>query len=353
MTRPRAGGSPRGRPPRLAVVGLAAAAACGDGGRAPALPSFEPADRRLEAVPADELWSVGGDPADTLLLLPVDLVARAGAVYVLDRYGHRVAALDAATGAHRWTRGRRGSGPGELESPRELAPTDAGGLAVADGGNPRIARLSADGEFEAPLPLRETGSARSICGLSGGDWLVATLDPDRRLARIGADGTIAVAVAPPGPYGPDVPPIATQVLLAGGGGDPCALLFRLGAGFAVFEAGAFGPFRPYVEPVTPPAVAVEAGGRREVSQLTEPTAAALDGAVAADELWVLFAGLGDEAGRLLDRYALRDGRYLGTWLLPFRADAFALDDARLYVLARRAGYPVVIALPRPGGPGGG
>ncbi len=352
MTRPGAGGSP-GRPrPPLAVVALAAAAACGDGGRAPALPSFEPAERRLESVPAEELWSVGGDPSDTLLLLPVDIVARDGTLYVLDRYGHRVAAFDAATGAHRWTRGRRGSGPGELESPRELAPTAAGGLAVADGGNPRIARMSTEGEPEASLLLRETGSARSICGLPGGDWLVATLDPDRRLARVGTHGTGGGAIALPGPYGPDVPPIATQVLLVGGGRDPCVLLFRLGAGFAVFGAGAFGPFRPYVEPVTPPAVEVESRGRRTVSQLTEPTAAALDAAVAADELWVLFAGLGDEAGRLLDRYELHKGRYLGTWLLPFRADAFALDDARLYVLARRAGYPVVVALPRPAGPGG-
>jgi len=325
-------------------------AACGEPGRGATFPQFEGGSRRVEAAPAEELWAVGGDPADTLLLLPVGIAARGDLVYLLDRFGSRVAALEANTGAHRWTRGRRGAGPGEMDAPRELGLAVDGGLAVADGRNPRIARVSADGQAAAPVPLRETGSVHSVCSLPAGNWLVATHDPEARLARLDSVGAVLKRYQLPGPYEPDAPALATQVLLAGGGGAPCVLLFRLGAGFAVFEGDGFDAFRLFVEPMTPPPVEVRVDGRRTSVRLTEQRTAALDGAVVDGEIWVLFDGASEDAGRLIDRYELETGEYVGSWRLPFRADRFAADDERLYALARRTGYPVAVALRRPDRP---
>jgi hypothetical protein len=333
------------------VAGGAAALALALGGcssdRSSALPSFEAGTRRIEAVAGTELWAVGGDPGDTLFFLPVDIAASGDLVYVLDRFGNRVSALDAETGEHRWSRGRRGAGPGELASPRALRLTVDDGLAISDGGNPRIARLGADGSPAAPVPLRRSGPAHGVCALREGDWLVATLTPDARLLRLGPGGGVRDTLALPGPYDASAPPLATQVLLAGGGKRPCVLLFGVGAGFAVFGPDGFGDFRLFVEPVTPAPVEVRSSLRRREEHLTDATAAALDAEVVGDELWVLFAGTSEYAGRLIDRYGLASGRYRSSWVLPSRADAFAVDGARLYLLARRNGYPVAVARTRP------
>jgi hypothetical protein len=305
------------------------------------------ADRRLTSLSDDEAWTVGGDPADTLLFLPVAIEAAGGAVFLLDRFGHRVAALDAATGRLAWTRGRRGGGPGELDSPRAMALGADSALAIADGANPRIARFARDGTVDPPIPLRDIGVAQALCGLSDGGWVVATLDPGARLLRLAPDGAVLDTLSLPGPHGDSASVLTTQVVLAGGGTEPCALLFAVGAGFALWADSAFAPFRPFVEPITPPRVEVQNSIRRQSEQLAEPVAAALDAALVDDEVWVLFGGASDVARRVLDRYGRDAGEYRGSWLLPTPADGFAVDDERLYLLVRRSGYPAVVAVPRP------
>ena len=310
------------------------------------------AARRLTSLPDDELWTVGGDPADTLLFLPVAIQASGGAVFVLDRFGHRVAGLDAATGALAWTRGRRGGGPGELDSPRAMTIGADGALAIADGANPRIARLAPDGSVGAPIPLRDVGVTQAVCGLADGGWLIATLDPAARLLRLAPEGAVLDTLSLPGPYDDSASVLTTQVVLAGGAAEPCALLYAVGAGFAVWDDSAFAPFRPFIEPISPPRVEVSGTLRRRSEQLSEPVAAALDAALVDDEIWVLFGGASDVARRLLDRYGRDDGGYRGSWVLPRAADGFAVDGDRLFLLVRRSGYPAVVAVPRPRGTAG-
>ncbi|MCK9283235.1 MAG: 6-bladed beta-propeller [Rhodocyclaceae bacterium] len=73
-------------------------------------------------------------------------------VYVVDIGGvqsenHRVRAFDARKGAHLFDIGKRGSGAGELNLPRDLAIGKDGQLYVVDGGNFRVQVFDRDGKY--------------------------------------------------------------------------------------------------------------------------------------------------------------------------------------------------------------
>ncbi len=334
----------------LCAVWAGLSAGCDGGRRGVGYPTFESGIRRVVPVEAAPLWAFGGDPADTLLLLPVAIAAADGVAYVLDRFGNRLSAVDGATGTHLWSRGRRGSGPGELDGPTALALAADGEVAIADPRNARVARFAPDGEPRTPVTVRGVAYVESLCALEDGSWLLTTLTEGLRVLRVSAAGGLLGRYALPGPYPPDAPALATQGVLLGGAGAPCVLAFRSGGGFASFGPAGFGDFRPFVEPVTPPEVVVTTEGRRTATRAVSPRTAAIGGAVVGSELWVLFGGETEDAGRLIDRYELPGGAYLGSWRLPVRATGIAVDDSRLYLLSSRHGYPVAMAVPRPAPP---
>ena len=73
-------------------------------------------------------------------------------VYVVDTGGvdtqeHRVAVLDAKSGEHLMDIGKRGTGPGEFNLPRDVAVAPNGLLYVVDGGNFRVQVFNRDGSF--------------------------------------------------------------------------------------------------------------------------------------------------------------------------------------------------------------
>ncbi len=97
------------------------------------------------------LRRIGGDKWFTRLASAT--VDPAGArVYAVDLGGvssdqHLVRVFDARSGAHLMDIGRRGSGPGEFNLPRDLAIGKDGRLYVVDGGNFRIVVFDRDGKF--------------------------------------------------------------------------------------------------------------------------------------------------------------------------------------------------------------
>jgi DNA-binding beta-propeller fold protein YncE len=73
-------------------------------------------------------------------------------VYAVDLGGvgseqHQVRVFDAVSGAHQFDVGRRGSGPGELNLPRDMAIGRDGRLYVVDGGNFRVVVFDDRGRF--------------------------------------------------------------------------------------------------------------------------------------------------------------------------------------------------------------
>ena len=306
---------------------------------------FTALERTLTFVAEEPLWTVGGDPADTLLLLPMELAVSEDVVFVLDTYGHRVSGFDGASGRHLWSRGGRGAGPADLNAPRLMQLAFGGGVDVADGGNARIARFGPSGEAAAPIPVRGTPQVHGLCALGEGEWLLATMIPGERLLQYAPARDTIIPIGLPGPYDGSEPAIATQAQLAGDGRGGCVLTFSLGAGFALFEEDGFGPFRPYVEPLDLPAADVRTAEERTRERILDMQPGALDAKFVGDEVWILFGGGSEHAGRLLDRYDRSTGAYAGSRVLPAEAQKFAVDAERIYALIRRAGYPILVAWP--------
>jgi DNA-binding beta-propeller fold protein YncE len=73
-------------------------------------------------------------------------------IYAVDIGGsssnqHKVLVFDAISGAHLFDIGKRGTGNGEFNLPRDVAVASDGSIYVVDGGNFRIQKFSADGKF--------------------------------------------------------------------------------------------------------------------------------------------------------------------------------------------------------------
>lgn len=103
----------------------------------------------------------------------------AGRLYALDRGAYALDAFDAA-GRHRWSRGRKGKGPGEFESAVGLAWAPSGALWVIDPENQRATLFDASGG------LVDTRLLPSSFVLS--PWLGRFDRSGRLLHYTGADG---------------------------------------------------------------------------------------------------------------------------------------------------------------------
>lgn len=97
------------------------------------------------------LRKIGGkDLFDRISSVTVDPSGKQ--IYVVDIGGvrsenHRIRVFETATGRHVMDIGKRGSGPGEFNLPRDMAIGLEGRLYVVDGGNFRIQVFNADGSY--------------------------------------------------------------------------------------------------------------------------------------------------------------------------------------------------------------
>lgn len=327
----------------LLAAGLPGCAGTGDAeARVPA------AERSVTATRWDTAWVRGGTADDTLLLLPLAVAADAERVYVLDGGAKRLVALNASDGALAWTAGRKGKGPGEFTGAVTLAAMPGGGVVVPDHENQRLSVFGVDGSLAREVSFRGVGYVQAVCPLADGSFLLSTLESSRPLVHLFATGEVIARRPLPWPDLDEAPPLARQTILAATPGHrACALGLVLGRGFAVFRDGAFaGPHR-YVEWFDLPEVTTrtEDGGRtrRTASQVSGRRIAATELAADDSALFVTFEGEGRDRGRLIDRYDLRTGRYLGTLRYPRPLTKAVLAGGRFLLLHDSGGYPTLLA----------
>jgi hypothetical protein len=154
------------------------------------------ADRETSPIrfELEQTYGSDGFPEEAMLGNPFGLGVAVDAqsnVYVLDPQIFRLVAF-APDGSVRWTAGREGEGPGELNRPSGLALNGAGTLAIMNQGRTRIDLWNTDGEYVGahslqapPLDLEEI----RFPGISG------FLDPDRLVLESSVLGSLGSSIA--------------------------------------------------------------------------------------------------------------------------------------------------------------
>lgn len=325
-----------------AIVGTA----CGGEGVTVAPSLFSSSDdiqRVMSAAEFDTLWVVGG-PEDTLLALPSmprydgDL----GLVF-FDLKNHSAYRIG-AEGDVLWAWGTKGEGPGEVKNVRGLAVRSDGSVVLVDSGNRRVVYLSGDGKLLSELPITRTGNFHSVTALSGGRLAVHTSQP---LLGLWDEHDEIIDVRPPARLG------ETDLLLHHGQtarwrDDGWVFGFGVGNGWMVFREDELLGVHPYVRHSEFPEVRWVRHGFQIFRQtLRRPTSTGRSLSVRGDTLHVLFGGGGRLSGRLIDKYDLRSGAYLGTDVLPHYANrAVVGDQGRVFTINNSDLFPSIVGLVR-------
>jgi len=300
-------------------------------------------ERRFRPFQADTVWVAGGTEADTSLLIPIATAVGEDALYVIDRGGPRVVALDLEDGSLRWIRGRSGAGPREFGNPTALAVAADGTVLVVDAQNARIARLRPDGDWLASMPLRDVSYVSGVCAFPDGRMLLTTMADSAPVLLLGPDGATERRALP----WPDLARAAGLVVQTALAGSPdardCYLGLYFGRGFTRWRDGRFGEPSRYVEYFDLPGADVSASGNRTVTRLTDSRIALGDVAVTDSTVVFAFRGMSEHRNRVLDVYDL-DGTYRHS--LRFDAAITGIDYGHgMYFLGGMpGGYPAIHAL---------
>lgn len=348
---------PGGSLPRafLLLVAPAVGAGCGgfEGPSARERPDDVPARRIVEAE-WETAFGVGGTLHDTLLQAPSRLAADDSGVVVLDPHPGRILRF-AADGAHRWSFGRKGRGPGELRSPRDVAMDREGRIWLLDVGNQRVTVVGPAGALVRTLPLEGiVAGADQIVPLGGGGAVVLVRDGAAPIVRIGPGGE--VVERSPFPWGgfDALEPMATQMWA---GGHPSsgrwAAAFAMGDGYFIFRATTLLREGWFPEPIPFPGIRREV--RRSllrtetVTRVQEPVFAATSVAVTVRRVHILFHGTGPYRSRIVDGYDAATGEYVESLVLPRPVATVAVGGGIVYALVT-APYPQLLAWRRTDGP---
>jgi hypothetical protein len=331
---------------RVLVLALVAAAGCRAAAEPPArntLFTENRDERRIDVQRWDTLWAVGGSEEDSLLLRPYLVSAAGGGVYLFDAAAKRVLAFG-DDGKLRWKTGRDGAGPGEFRGARDLKATPEG-IFVLDPRNNRIARLGADGSWRGAVPLNEVGHAEQMAPMENGAFVLLTMKPESAFVAVDSAGKVQRRFTLPWAGFGSLDALARQGYIASEAGR-WAFGFSIGNGWFGFDrTRPDGEPQPYVEHTEFPEVEVKQSGPAVSTKLTQYNAcSACSMSLSGTTLNVHFGGYtGDGVKRYVDRFDVRSGKYLGTYLLPVTAQVVEAAGDRLYVLAEEP-YPILLAL---------
>ncbi len=302
----------------VAVLALVTALGCETGpSEAPRLWSgpLAPGERTFEAVEWTLEWELGDDPS-LLLASPRHLTSLDSLVVWWDDFDHQVFAVG-ADGALRWTFGREGKGPDEFSSMGDLAVDATGNILALDSDNGRLTRISPMGERLELMPLPE-GYWRSLAPQPDGAIVLAGVDGEQPFALLGPGGSLQARFGIPWEGFAELALIQRQGRLVDHRDGRWAYAFIVGNGWFPYRGSEpMGYIGQNIEHTDFPEMVVVATRNSRVSRLAErPSCSSCAGWMSGDTLSVLFGGYGEHANRLVDRYALSDGAYLGSLLLP-------------------------------------
>lgn len=262
------------------------------------------------------MWSNGGGENDATFGSVREHVTTDSVTYVLDAGTLQVHAIELKTSKLLWSIGRRGSGPGELRMPVDIALTRTG-FAVLDQGNGRIALFGFDGAHVRDISGETMANAISFCSLSDGSFVVQQSRKERYLVRYAGDGRIMNTWAFPWPTKADnASMLLSTSAIRGIPGAECHFVPTFG--FGVVHVGLDGRLRTtkLFEQYPIPEFRLTVGTNGMPRTLLERGHnASLGGMHWSDTIGVnAMSARGGYVG--LDLYDRQTGRYLATWRLP-------------------------------------
>jgi hypothetical protein len=204
-----------------------------------------------------------------------------------------------------------------------------GNFVILDEGNAKLLVLGTDGTFVSESGLA-AAAARSLCLLDDGRLIASVLSLGSPLVAI--DDTNAAARAVPFPWETEIrnalPDPAAELnefvrlsgsLLVAAGKSRCLVARQTAPGVALIEADSVRWS------------STELGGP-PIDSLIAGAATAISLATVGDTALVAYLGIGAKRGRLIDRYQLTSGDYLGTWETPDHISWMSSHDRELAVL---------------------
>lgn len=278
------------------------------------------------------IWRVGGTANDTLFGWVREHVANDLGVYILDAGTLEVHAFDPRNSRHLWSVGTKGSGPGQLLRPVDIALTPRREIAVLDPGNGRISIFDSTGRFTRGIASPIATNGRSLCFLDDGTVLIAVADRDAAVTQVEPTGRERKRWKFPWPVKEGASDfLRSTVAIRGGSTDRCT--FATTFGFGVFSINRQGQLitHPFIEQVAMPTfrqTTMRDGG--VATFLDKGDNAAQGGSRSGDTTLVSFAGSKIRGG-VIDLY-LNDGRYIGSWPTPPEDRLFYMHG-RLYGLS--------------------
>lgn len=244
---------------------------------------------------------VGADP----VLAPTRLTTAPSHVAVLDAAHRRLAWWDPRLphAAPRHVGPALGRAPTQVVAHRD-------GFGVLDPRDARLTLVDHDGRVRRRIGLAHLPQPLAACPFDDGGWLVLTADDSLPLVRVDSTGAPRWRRALPWAAVRGWPALARQgVLVPAAHG--CVVALAFGPGWAMVEPDGR---LPTVMPLRETSTGLAPRGRWGRTQARAPLVA--DATVHGDTLELLVAGTTAEAWRLLDRYHLRTGAYLGAVRLP-------------------------------------
>lgn len=300
--------------------------------------------RRTIATTWDTLWSVGGSLNDTVLLYSGQIASSDSMLAVLEYQSNRLTAFD-FDGNVLWTFGRKGRGPGELSSARDIAFVTPNRLAVLDPGNAKIVEVDREGESTRSISLRLEYHVEEFVPLSTGQYLIQSMAPRESLILIDQHGEVSRRWSWPWAELEELHVMLRQGFTAADGDRWIFALTRVNGWFAYQDTAPLSGGRSYLESLPLPEVSIQVTGDRRISRISPSQSACSGCAVSLSDgrLYVLYGGTGPLARYVVDVFDWRTGSYEYSYRLPYRATSIAVAKGHFFILSTNP-YPMLQAL---------
>ena len=285
---------------------------------------------------------------DTVLVDPTRLLVWDDQLVVLESQVQAVRAFN-MRGELRWAFGHAGQGPGEMGHAEEIFVLPNGELGIWDGRNRKVLRLSVSGDLLGEEYFRDLWGVSSSPAPVRDRFIWNQLAPDRPMMISAIDQPVVLdSVTVPWPI-PDALPYRPDLAGFMDARDSVWVLgLWVGPYFAVGDGS-----RVSIHPFAGPHAYAYAQGRwRQNDPLADSAYfGARDVAIAGSRVFFLSGGRPrrrahpEAPTRFIDAYGL-DGRYQGSYELPFASWAFATTDGKTFFAVTNAegAYPQVIGL---------